>query len=234
MSVNSSGSSTPNWTICSSGGSPVATTLSYTPSSLQTGDNYFYVTIINISNCTSLPDSINYYLSDLTGMVGSADFETCLGSEAELSASGGITYLWNPNPDLSDETISNPTVSINGADNYIVQIINADGCIVIDSVNVNLLPTSECLVEVYNAFSPNGDGINDFWEIDGIEGYLENEVIIFNRWGDKLIQIDNYNNNDIVWDGKTPDGKIVPSGTYYYVVNVNGDQNQAGWVQVVK
>lgn len=234
LNVAAGSTATPNWSIGASTNSPVATGLTYTPSNLLTGNNYFFVKMVDITGCASLSDSINYYLSDLTGMVAIADFETCLGSQAQLNAAGGDLYVWNANPDLSETDIANPTASITGVDTYIVQIINSDGCIVIDSITVSLLPSSQCNVETYNAFSPNEDGINDLWIIDGIEGFSQNQVTVFSRWGDEIIQLDNYNNTTVVWDGKTPDDKTVPSGTYFYVVNVNGTQNQAGWVQVVK
>ncbi|MBK9592433.1 MAG: gliding motility-associated C-terminal domain-containing protein [Crocinitomicaceae bacterium] len=101
-------------------------------------------------------------------------------------------------------------------------------------MQVTLLPVGDCNVETFNAFSPNGDGTNDLWIIDGIEGYSQNTVTVYNRWGDILIRFDNYNNTSIVWDGTTKSGDDALSGTYFFVVNVNGDQNQTGWVQVVR
>ena len=89
--------------------------------------------------------------------------------------------------------------------------------------------------EINNAFSPNGDGVNDYWHINGAQFYGNNKVIIFNRWGDILMQFENYNNIDVVWNGTNESGKAVPSGTYYYVIEfIDQNQHASGWVQVTK
>jgi gliding motility-associated-like protein len=62
-----------------------------------------------------------------------------------------------------------------------------------------------------NAFSPNGDGLNDFFEVDFIEFYPNNVVFIFNRWGKKVYEKSAYNNE---WDGGG-----LPSGTYFYTID---------------
>ena len=78
-----------------------------------------------------------------------------------------------------------------------------------------------------NAFSPDGDGINDTWNIrGGLYNYPNNNLVIFNRWGLKIYEADGYNNN---WDGTNKgnsnsgnDSKL-PVGTYYYVLDLNGN-----------
>ena len=78
-----------------------------------------------------------------------------------------------------------------------------------------------------NAFSPDGDGINDTWNIrGGLYNYPNNNLVIFNRWGLKVYEADGYNNN---WDGTNKansnsgnDSKL-PVGTYYYVLDLNGN-----------
>jgi gliding motility-associated-like protein len=71
----------------------------------------------------------------------------------------------------------------------------------------------------YQALSPNGDGLNDFWQIQGIEHYPNNQVRIFDRWNNMVYSIDGYNNNDVVWTGQSNRGitkKNLEDGTYYY------------------
>lgn len=88
---------------------------------------------------------------------------------------------------------------------------------------------------IYNGFTPNGDGANDLWIIDGIEQYPTNTVYIFNRWGDKLWQQDGYDNVNTVWDGANGDGAKVPIGTYFYVISIPdaNPNHYEGWVQIV-
>lgn len=74
-------------------------------------------------------------------------------------------------------------------------------------------------VVVFNGLSPDGDGINDFMfvkYIDVVEGASQNKVTIFNRWGDLVFDIQNYNNTDRVFTGISNKGSELPSGTYYY------------------
>ncbi|WP_430907461.1 BspA family leucine-rich repeat surface protein [Maribacter sp. 2-571] len=77
-------------------------------------------------------------------------------------------------------------------------------------------------------FSPDGDGINDFWEIDGIEQYPTNTVTIYNRWGDAVFRIDNYDNAGSVFNGdanlKTKMGAgRLPAGTYFFDIQIEGE-----------
>ncbi|WP_299547669.1 gliding motility-associated C-terminal domain-containing protein [Seonamhaeicola sp.] len=80
-------------------------------------------------------------------------------------------------------------------------------------------------VVIYNGLSPNGDGDNDFFLIDGLERHPDNTVQIFNRWGAKVFETSGYNNSDNVFDG-TSRGSLtiskneqLPTGTYFYIIN---------------
>ena len=87
---------------------------------------------------------------------------------------------------------------------------------------------------VNTAFSPNGDNINDVWIIDGIEDYNENIVYIYNRWGDLIQEIENYDNVNNVWDGAIRESNNKLPGTYFYIIENNNKRITSGWVQVVK
>ncbi len=76
-------------------------------------------------------------------------------------------------------------------------------------------------IRIFNGVSPNADGMNDFFRISNIQ-FLEpfNKVSIFNRWGDKVFEIDNYNSTDADkrFNGASNNGKALPSGVYFYKV----------------
>ncbi len=81
-------------------------------------------------------------------------------------------------------------------------------------------------VVVHNGLSPDGNGINDFMfvkYIDVIAGASQNKVTIFNRWGDVVFDIQNYNNTDRVFNGFSNKGSELPSGTYFYKIEFSGN-----------
>jgi gliding motility-associated-like protein len=95
---------------------------------------------------------------------------------------------------------------------YYVYAENEYGCQESDSVLIEVVED----IEVYNVFSPNGDGINDYFEIENAERFPEMVVEVYSRWGDMLFQSKGYEDGSR-WDG-TARGKDAPVGTYYYVI----------------
>jgi len=91
--------------------------------------------------------------------------------------------------------------------------------------------------EIPKLLTPNNDGNNDIWTLEGIENFPDNEVVIIDRWGGELFKKSGYDNQRIVWDGTNKSGKIVPTGTYFYYISVqtNSDtQNKQGFIEVVQ
>ena len=88
-------------------------------------------------------------------------------------------------------------------------------------------------VNIPTAFTPNGDGINDTWNIEGLETYRNASVRIYNRWGTLIYSKTGSYFND--WDG-TNEGKELPNGTYYYVIqlNQNGKEDLSGDVSIIR
>src|SRR5690606_31228712 len=92
-----------------------------------------------------------------------------------------------------------------------------------------------CL-QVYNEFSPNGDGVNDFFKIDCIENYPNNMLQVSNRWGNIVFESRSYKND---WDG-TPNGramvqkeKQLPVGTYFYLLDLgDGSKPRTDWLYI--
>jgi gliding motility-associated-like protein len=86
-------------------------------------------------------------------------------------------------------------------------------------------------LKVPNTFTPNGDGINDTWDIKYLEYYPKSTVNIFNRWGQRLYSSIGY---PIPWDGKY-NGTALPSATYYYIIDLKSEQTViTGWVAIIK
>jgi gliding motility-associated-like protein len=95
--------------------------------------------------------------------------------------------------------------------------------------------STECEIMFFNAFSPNGDGRNDTWEIANIEKpeYQNNEVEIFNRWGQPVWKAEGYNNSDVVFEGKRDNGDPLPGGTYFYIAKISGITYD-GYIEMTK
>jgi gliding motility-associated-like protein len=101
--------------------------------------------------------------------------------------------------------------------------------IVVDACNDDSLIIPE-------GFSPNGDGINDYFELVGIDAYPDNKVTIFNRWGNLIYESAGYNNGSIRWEGNNS-GELstgngaVPEATYFYVIDLgDGSPIRSGYI----
>ncbi len=125
----------------------------------------------------------------------------------------GSTYRWRPPSGLNDSTISNPTASPVVTTTYTVYVTNALGCTSSDTVTVFILPQ----IIIYDGFTPNGDGMNDVWDIGNINEFPNAVVEIYNRWGELLYRTQGYYKP---WNGMY-DNAPVPVGTYYYIINLN-------------
>lgn len=141
---------------------------------------------------------------------------------------------WDPDEDPLHITIvitsENSSYILNG--NSITYIPNEDWCgldsisyIICDSYNLcdtaTVFIDVECGVNLFipDGFSPNENGVNDYFEIIGLENYPNNSFSIYNRWGHLLYEVENYKND---WDGKAQTdlqigNSILPKGTYFYM-----------------
>jgi len=153
------------------------------------------------------------------------------------------------NDTLNSETITvdiitdpaNGTVTIND-DNTVEYMPNPEFCGTIDTFTYMITtPDGSDIATVYidvlceevtvfNGLSPNGDGINDTFQVLGIERFNDNTVCIFNRWGNQVYLKKGYTNED-GWDG-TWNGKDLPDGTYFYVIDDGQGGKYSGYVQI--
>ena len=85
---------------------------------------------------------------------------------------------------------------------------------------------------IHNVITPNGDGFNDTWIIEGIEEFPENDVVIINRWGDVIKSFNGYDNKNEVWDGTNKNDDHVPDGTYFFILKIKDVGNYKGWILV--
>jgi len=132
----------------------------------------------------------------------------------QATASAG-TYLWTPSSGLSATNILNPDASPAVTTTYTLNVTTPLGCVASDNMVLTVVPYC---VKPRNAFSPNGDGVNDKWLVTDNFGCVTRiSAQVFNRYGAKIFEANDYKNT---WDG-TRDGKPLPDGTYYYVISFN-------------
>jgi gliding motility-associated-like protein len=139
-----------------------------------------------------------------------------------------LHYLWTPNLYFAgSNAVAMPTV--NGVDDitYTLTVTARGGCAASDQVFIKVLKKPQ----IPNIFSPNGDGVHDRWVIPYLESYPGCTIDIYNRYGQLVYHAVNYL---APWDGKT-NGKDVPVGTYYYVIDPKNGRNKiAGYVDVIR
>ncbi|MRX66331.1 BspA family leucine-rich repeat surface protein [Maribacter luteus] len=113
------------------------------------------------------------------------------------------------------------------ADTPAGETVDAEGCS--DSQKVDDSVEIPATVVSAQAFTPNGDGINDGWVINGIENYPNSIVKVYNRWGHEVFSAIGYQNDwGAIYNNKS---EKVPTGSYYYIINLNdGSAPQDGWI----
>ncbi len=104
------------------------------------------------------------------------------------------------------------------------EICNDFGC---DEAGVQVVVDCKP-IRVFSGFSPNGDEINDYLRIDGLEAYPNSVLKIYNRWGSELFSQKGYANN---WDG-TYEGEPLPQGTYFYLLDDGKGHKYSGFIQI--
>lgn len=272
-----------------------------------TDAGWYKVTVTDFRGCTD-SDSTNLAVYPAATAVIGPDVTICEGDSAQLFASGGTRYFWEPGNALSLDTIFNPYASPTDTTVYRLVVINQYGCYDTANMRVNVwkkpianagpdrktrvgIPitligsvkgtdvdyywtpsnflttvgqlkpsanppltmaytlhaesrhgcgahTDETVVKVYervlvpNAFSPNGDGINDVWIIEPLELFDDAFTEVYNRYGQLVYRSKGYAKP---WDG-TRNGTPLPVGTYYYSIDlrINKEPRILGSVTIIR
>jgi len=147
-----------------------------------------------------------------------------LKAEADLP----VSFTWLPAALLLSDTGDTVVATARETTEYIVTAETEFGCITRDTVlvGVNIGPV------LPTAFTPDGDNFNDVWNLKELENYPGCVVTVFNRWGQKLFTSEGYRES---WDG-TFNGEPLPSGSYFYVIDLNVDEvpQQTGSVTIIR
>lgn len=153
-----------------------------------------------------------------------------LGQSVTLAGSGNGTPLWTPSTWLSDPGIFTPVATPEATTTYTLFVTDTKNCVNSDTVTIFVLKMKYD-GKITNLFTPNGDGVNDTWYLEDIGKFPDNEVIVYNIYGQEVFRKKGYTND---WKG-TYNGGDLPDGTYYYVLKFdNSDAVFKGSIDILR
>lgn len=184
----------------------------YAGGAWQLSEGTYYDTLETPVSCVRFIETILHYKPEIPVDLG-ADTTICDGDINLNAFVQGGTYLWQNGSSDPDFLVTEPGL-------YWVEVLE-NGCMKSDTVYIGECPAK---LWIPNAFSPNGDGVNDMFHPGetGVEKYV---IRVFNRWGQLLSE---FNELSAGWDGKVK-GQPAPEDTYIYVAtfeNLGGQSFQ--------
>ncbi|GAB4253900.1 MAG: hypothetical protein Kow0079_09860 [Vicingaceae bacterium] len=191
-----------------------------TTSSITIGQGTYFVTVSDTFNCSNSdtvvvqawPQPNASFVIDPSPN-GSPNTTITFTDQSTIGGNDTIVgWSWTFGDTTANVTTQNATHTYNNQGTYTVTLIvvSNNGCA--DTVSIDYLVVGDLIIP--NVFTPNGDGINDVLEFTNLEFYGSNHLVIYNRWGNKLYEKEDYQND---WDGGNH-----PEGTYYFILKVEG------------
>jgi gliding motility-associated-like protein len=188
--------------------------------------------VTSTENCVSDPfaDSVIVYVQPVVD--AGVSFVVAEGTTIRFrpvvnDSSNTISFLWSPGASLSSPNVLRPYLVATADQTYTLSATGEGNCTDEDTMSVRILKPVVCP----NAFSPNGDGQNDTWQLDNLADYPGAKVEVFNRYGQLVYSSRGYKTP---WDG-TSKGKPLPVATYYYVIQLqNGFKPLNGSVTIIR
>jgi gliding motility-associated-like protein len=184
---------------------------------------------------------VTIYISELPQVTGQSSFQynntisntpiisKGYSSQLNIAGAGIASVSWSPAVGLSATNILNPVAKPSVTTTYSVTITNSFGSVITLKITVEV--KDDYLVIPNNILTPNRDGYNDYWTIQNIESYPDNEILVYDRNGRILHKATAYNNR---WEG-TSNGKPLATGTYYYIIRFRNNPKAVhkGFISIV-
>lgn len=188
---------------------------------------------VRVSNDGCYADNKKVTVTVLKDPVANAGSNKAIteGSSIKLDGTAigdSVSYFWSPADHLDNANVLTPTASPVDNTTYSLHVLSKAGCgESISTVFVRVFKK----IAAPNTFTPNNDGINDYWDIKEIDTYPDCHITVYDRYGQQVFQSNGYPKP---WDGKTG-GQPLPAGTYYYIIDLkNNLPKQSGWVMIVR
>ncbi len=176
------------------------------PSGKQVSTSGVYIdTLLSTLGCDSLITTVNLTVATKPSL--GKDRTICVGDTTSLSPGIFSTYKWQ-------DGSTNPVFNVTVGGIYSVTVTDSLGCMFSDTVSIRENYCST--IPIPNAFTPNGDGVNDTWNIPQLQYFPLCTVVIYTRWGRQVFTSTGYAKP---WDG-IYGGKPLPVGAYYYIITL--------------
>ena len=172
--------------------------------------------IVFCDEVCNISDTSNAILFNVTPIEANAGPDKFIkeGDQVTIEGSGSGDPEWTPSSYLSNTTSFQPISSPPEDQTYFLTVTNG-ACSATDEMTVYVGE----VIQIYHAFTPNGDNVNDKWIIGNSSQFPNMEVNIYDRSGQRVFSATNYDSPDQWWDG-TFKGKDLPVSAYYYVIDL--------------
>ncbi len=223
VTTSASGAATYTWV------SPSASPIFFGPTfSIQVLSSAVFTVTGSLTNGCKGTNTVSLNLHPLnTDVISASKNPACIGDAVSLSMPTASTYIWSNGSTSAVTTVTPTAISV-----YTLVFTDLNGCNSAKTITVDIDP--RCSPKIYTGITVNGDGNNDFFEIENIEKFKGNTVKIYNRWGKEIFNTINYDNKTNYWPTPSDLSNLAPS-TYFYVINFgDGTELQKGWLELMK
>ena len=226
--LNATGAAIYTWTPAQGLDNPNIANPVATPVAAQIGNASSAVITYSVTGydnlkCYSDTKSINVtaYKYPAIGMINNATIH--VGSSYQINATvttNIVSLNWTPSNTLSCANCLTPLATPTKTTKYVLAAVNDGGCTTTDSIRIQVICDGANFF-VPNTFSPNGDGVNDYFIINGVGLNVIPSITIYNRWGQIVFQKSNFapNTSSSAWDG-TFNGQPAPPDVYIYTLQI--------------
>jgi gliding motility-associated-like protein len=224
LTATGSGNGTITWYSDPSGTNVIGTGSPFSP--VPTGIGTFVYYVNEAGTCSSTMDSVVAVVGGVVAVINANPTSGTVPLNVSLdgtSSTGSITgYAWDFDGDgIIDDTLSMTSTIYSTTGVYTITLIVTDG-VCSDTTTITIDAFGESAILIPNVITPNGDGLNDVFTVDGVN-LVSVEGEIYNRWGQLMFS---WNNVKGAWDGRTLSGEVVPDGTYFYIIKATGTDEQ--------
>jgi len=166
----------------------------------------YWVTVTGTNNCPATDTLLIFGVNPVPQNFLPADKELCYGNTLNIAAPGYKNYLWSTNAITSN-------ISVRNFGKYYLTVTDHNNCTGVDSIEIK---RANCIpISIPNAFTPDGNGINDVFKPTILQEINRYSMIVYNRYGQKVFESAQYGKG---WNG-TCQGKEQPAGSYVYQVS---------------